>query len=818
MAGWLDDLRAGLRSLLRSPAYTFFVALILALGVGATSAIVSVMSAVLLRGLPYAAPERLVLLSGTRTQGGAVDTMPISWVDFEDWQRAPGPFQGLAAYGDLQSFNLLTGAGPEHVAGELVSAGYLEVLGVRPVAGRAFTAREGSGREAHRVVLLGHELWQSAFGGDAGVVGRGLLLNGESYRVVGVLPTGFRGLTDGAQLWLPLGMAGELLAPEFLTLRRYRWLSAVARLRPGVNPPAAQAGLDAVTGRLQREFPDTNEGVGARVTPMGDAFFGDLRRGLFLLLGGAALVLLVAAINIAGLQLGRALGRRREISLRSALGAGPGRLLRGLLAESLLLALFGCALGLGLAAVILRLLVRTGAARFKSFLEIGLDPLAVGVTVAAALLCGLAFGLAPAAMAARADLAGTLRQGGKGTTGERHSAQSALIVAEIGLALALLIGAGLMVQGFQRLRGSDLGFAGRDLLTLRLYLAEPRYADEAAARGLVRVALERLRGVAGVRDVAFEGPGLPTDDWYGADFAVEDPPDPRGENKNLLLLHHVTPGYFGTLGIPLLAGRDFGPQDAEGGAPAVIISEQLARRAWSDPARALGKGLRPFRDPEAPWVRVVGVVGDVQHRGLAPATVPAPDVYFPLLQRPALSPPILNVLVRPAPGVAPASLAPALRRALGEVAPTLPVYDVATLAERLDRQAARPRFLVLLMALFAGLALLLAAVGLYGVIAGSVAASTRGIGVRMALGAARGAVLCRVIGQAVALTLAGVAVGVAASLALTRLLSSVLYGVSATDLPTFAGTALVLLAVALAASALPALRATRVDPAVVLRE
>jgi putative ABC transport system permease protein len=812
----VDDLRSGLRSLRRSPAYAAFVALILALGIGATSAIVSVMSAVLLHGLPYQDPERLVLLSGTRARGGAVDTVPISWVDFEDWRRAPGPFSGLAAWGDPQSFNLLTGAGSEHVSGELVSGGYFRVLGIEPVAGRLFTAEEASPPGGHRVVLLGHDLWRSAFGGDPEVVERELILNGESYRIVGVLPPGFRGLTDGAQIWIPAALASELLAPELLTLRRYRWLSAVGRLRPGVSTAQAQAGLDAVTRRLAAEFPDTNEGVGARVTPLADAWFGDLRLGLFFLLGGAALVLLVSSINIAGLQLGRALSRRREISIRSALGAGPGRLVRELLAESLLLALLGCAAGLVLAAWALRLLVRTGAVQFKSFLAIGLDPLALGITVLVSVLCGLGFGLAPAWMAARADLSGVLREGGKGTTSGRGRARSALIVAEIGLALALLIVAGLMVQGFRTLRGSDLGFTARDLLTLRIYLEEEKYAGEAAVRGLARELAGRLRTVPGVGTVALEGPGLPTDDWFGADFALEDPPpDLQEENKTLLLLHHVTPGYFATLGIPLREGRDFGPEDGESGAPVVIVSEALARRAW--PGGALGRGLRPFRDPEAPWARVVGVVADVRHRGLAPATVPAPDIYFPLLQRPAFSPPVLNFLVRPAPGVEPASLAPALRNEIREAAPALPVYDVATLEERLDRQAARPRFLVVLMGLFAGIALLLAAIGLYGVMSNAVGEATRAIGVRMALGAARGDVLRWVLGRAAVLALAGIALGVGASLALTRILTSVLYGVSATDPLTFAGTALTLLGVALFASALPALRAIRVDPAVVLR-
>ncbi|HYO14554.1 MAG TPA: FtsX-like permease family protein, partial [Thermoanaerobaculia bacterium] len=506
----------------------------------------------------------------------------------------------------------------------------------------------------------------------------------------------------------------------------------------------------------------------------------------------------------------------REISIRSALGAGPGRLVRELLAESVLLALFGCAVGLVLAAWALRILVGTGAARFKSFLDIGLDPLALGATVLVSLLCGLGFGLAPALMAARADLSVVLRQGGKGTTSGRQRARSVLIVAEIGLAVALLIGAGLMVRGFRTLRGSDLGFDARGLLTLRIYMAEEKYASEAAVRGLVRELSERLRSVPGVETFALEGPGMPTDDWFGADFALEDPPpDLQEENKTLLLLHHVTPGYFAALGIPLREGRDFGAVDNESGVPVVIVSEALARRAW--PGGALGKGLRPFRDPEAPYARIVGVVADVQHRGLAPATVPAPDIYFPLLQRPAFSPPVLNFLVRPSAGVAPASLAPALRSAVREVASTLPVYDVDTLEERLDRQAAQPRFLALLMGLFAGVALLLAAIGLYGVTSNAVAEATRAIGVRMALGAARGDVLLWVVGRAALLALVGIALGVVASVALTRVLTSVLYGVSATDPLIFLGTALALLTVALAASAIPALRAIRVDPAVVLR-
>lgn len=826
-----QELAGAARTLARRPGFAVFAAVLLALGLGAATSVVSVIVAVARQGVPFPEPDRLVLIQGTRERGGEREAMPISWLDLKDWRRAlasrpTSPVERLAAYGDLQPFNLATGDGVEHVDGELATPDYFEALGITPIAGRLFAPDEQTVAGGRRVVLLGHDLWRRSFGARAEAVGSSVRVNGEGHEIVGVLPAGFRGLTDGAELWLPGVAAARVLAPPFLEQRRYRWLTAVARLRPGASLDGARAALEAATTALAREHPDTNTGVGATMTPLFDAWYGSLRQGLTYLAVGALLLLLIACGNVSGLLLAQAMARRRELTLRTALGAERGRIVAQLLAESLLLGLAGCALGLVLAFFATRALAGNPAAQFKSFVEVGLDPISVALALALALASVLFFGLVPALALSRLEAAEVLKEGARGSTTGRDRAQSLLVLAEVALALVLLVGAGLLVRGLSELRGSELGFRSGDLLTLRTYLDE-RSGEESAARALARELMRRLPGASGVSAAAIEGPGLPTDDWFGADYALESPGDTRGENKQLLLVHQVSAGYFELLGIPTLAGRSFSADDDERTAPVAIVSASFVERNFPGAplARALGEGIRPFRDPQAEWTRIVGVVEEVRHRGLAAQTVPAPDVYFPLLQRPAFQPPTINLLVRPTAGTRAASLAPELRRLLREISTELPLYDVQTMAARLDRQTARPRFLAVLMSLFGAAALLLAGTGLYGLISHSVVRSTRAIGVRMALGASRREVLASVIGRAARLTLGGIAVGLTAALLLGRVAGALVGGVlaarrgSSLSLLAVLGLvgALSLLLTALVAAALPALRATRIQPVTALR-
>lgn len=812
-----QDIRYGTRRLARTPGFTAAAVLTLALGIGATSSIFTLLRAVLLDALPYKDPGSLVLVRGLMTREAPED-WPISWLDVQDLRAEQKVFAGLAAVGDDMSYNLGSTGEPEHVAGEMVTADYFDLLGIRPVAGRTFQPEEDRPGEA-RVVLLGHDLWKRRFGGDPKVIGSAVRLNEEPYTVVGVMPAGFRGLTDVAEVWLPAGISGSTLGAHYVEMRRYRWMFAVARLAPGVSVERAQQELDTIFGRMAQEYADSNEHFSLRITPLAEAWFGDLRPQLLVALGAAAFVLLIACTNVANLLLARAAGRQKEMSVRSALGAGRGRLVRQLLAESVVLSLLGCALGLLLAWWATGLLARSGAIELRSFVDARIDPMVAGITVALGLFCGVVFGLAPAVLATRVDLQSGLKQGAQGTTGApgRRRFQAGLVIVEVGLALALLAGAGLMIKGFRQFIHTDLGLRPQGVLTMQLDLTGERYLDSDVYRAFARQLHDRLAAVPGVESVALEGPGIPTGEWNSASFSLEDRPE---LDLVSMLRHHVTPRYFETLGIPVLDGRDFTPQDAHGtGPPVVIVSEALAKQFWpGSPSgqAALGKKLKPGpRDSPLPWFTVIGVVRDVNHRGLGGEVQSDPDVYLAVFQSPARSPTRLAVLVRsPQP---PATLAPAVRQAIREIAPALTPYDVKTLQERLSAQTVRGTSLVRLMTVLAGIALLLAMIGIYGLLSYTVAQRVREIGVRMALGANRGRVVGLVVRGALALIVAGLALGYLAVLLLNRFLTSLLYGVSPTDPGTLIATSLLLLGVALAATCVPAFQATRISPVTALR-
>ncbi|MFP3940544.1 MAG: ABC transporter permease [Thermoanaerobaculia bacterium] len=713
MTGALHDLRTALRSVRRRPGASVAVVLTFALGIGAAGAVFLVIHAVLLSELPYPEPERLALVEGVR-RTDTVERWPISYPDFRDWREQVGSSVGtLVARTGVRSFNLDAGDEVVRIPGEMVTAEYLQVLGLEPARGRWFTEAEDR-PPGDRVAVIGHELWRQRFDGEPRVVGRTATLNGLPFTVVGVAPRGFRGLTDQAEVWLPLATAGTIESPPYLEERSFRWLSGVIRLAPGVGIDRAQAALDAAAARLEETYAETNYGVGARLVPLADAWFGDVRPVLWTLLMGALFVLGIACVNVANLELAWGVTRRREMAVRAAVGAVPRQLVRQVLAESTLRSGAGGLVALVAVAWATPALLALSAYELRDYMELRVGAAVIGVTLAAAVGSGLAAGVAPAVFSARADFAGLLKEGGErsGVASGRRL-RSSLVVLQIALAFALFVGAALTVESFRNLRSRDLGYRTEGMLTGRIDLKGERYSEDPPAIQLARGLLEELGAVPGVRRVALVGPGMPTDDWHGMGLTVEGAPPPEGTDGHYVLRHHVTPGYFETLGIPLLAGRAFSVDDDTEAELAVVVSRSMARRHLGGEQQALGRRIK-FGSPDmdVPWHRVVGVVADADHRGLRGEPGPGPDVYLAYYQDVPRSPAVTNLLLRT--DLPPEELAPALRRIVGGAAPELALYDVRSLEERLDRQSATDRFLSVLLSLFAGLALVLAAVGGYG--------------------------------------------------------------------------------------------------------
>lgn len=807
-----QDIRYGARRLIRSPGFTTVALLTLALGIGAVSSIFTLVNSILLSSLPYPKPENLVYLSGQMSRDNNIGGWPVGYMDLNEARDRAGVFEGVGTMTNPRSFNLTAEGEVEHITGEMVSADYFKVLGVSTVLGRSFSVEEARPPGAARVVVLSHDLWERRFGSDPAIVDKTIQLSEQPYTVIGVAKAGFRGMTDEAQLWMPIGLAHSIYGAHYTEMRPWRWLSGVARLKDGVTPEQAQKGLETLFVSLEKEYPADNEGFRLVLTPLSEAFTGDLKPKLLALLGASALVLLIACTNVANLLLARASSRRREMSLRSALGAGSFRLVRQLLTESLLLSIAGCVLGLFVASWFAKLLVTSSGMTLPSFLRFDVDFTVVGVTFALALVSGLLFGLVPAWMATRVNLQEGLKEGaqGSGVGAGRSRFQSGLVIAEVALALSLLAGAGLMIKGLRQHLGTDLGFETENLLTLRLDLTAERYKDDERVFALARQVLEQSRSVAGVTNVALEGPGYPTGGMYGIHLVQEGKPDAPAV---MGVRHHVSPGYFKTLGIPILAGRDLNAEDVKAAPEVVVVSKTLAERHWPG-ENPIGKRLRGPQ-PGDPIITVVGMVADVKHNGLSDMPLD-PDLYLSLNQNPPRSPSIVTVMARTS--VPPTSVVAPLQSAIKQAVPELPSYDVATMQDLLDRQTAEARFLVFLMSVFAGIALVLASIGVYGVLAYTVNQRTREIGIRVALGARRDQVIGMVIRRGLTLVSIGVAAGLIVVLICNRFVESWLYGVSPSDPATLAGTAIILLFVALAASYLPARRATRIEPVIALRQ
>jgi putative ABC transport system permease protein len=793
-----QDLRYGARMLRKRPGFTLVAIITLALGIGANTAIFTVIYAVLLRPLPFDEPDRVVWMWGAvRERGSRASVAPLDFLDYRARNQSFAEF--AAAISIPISFNLTGNGEPERLSGAVVTTNYFAALGVRPMLGRSFVGEEEqAGRD--RVVILSHGLWQRRFGADPAIIDRTVTLDGQSLTVVGVMPPKMRFPND-ADLWRPMSFDA---APE-MRQRRAHFLRPIGRLKADVTIEQAQAEIDAIARQLEEQYPDTNTKWTMLLVPLQERIVGDIRPTLWVLLGAVAFVLLIACSNVANLMLARATSRYKEIAIRLAMGASRWHIIRQMLTESVLLAIIGGALGVLLALWGVDVLLSFSNASIPRAAEIGLNATVLGFTLAVSFITGTLFGLVPALGSSRPDLHDTLKEGSRSVSGgARHRLRSLLVIAESALAVVLLIGAGLLIKSFVKLQEVSPGFDAEHVLTMRLDL--PRGKTPAQVADFYDQLQQRVAGLAGVEAVGMvsELPltGQPNDAPFAIEGRAPEAPDQR-PNADFRRVNH---DYFRALRIPLLKGRQFTEQEARQSAGVVIISERLAAQYFPDD-EPLGKYLLTDFGQHNRF-EIVGVVDDVRHRGLATDTYPA--MYLP-----TLSLPWTNLVIRTAGE--PAGLAAAVRKEVGALDSQQPVAAVKPMAQWLSESVAQPRFRTLLLGVFAGIALLLSVLGIYGVMSYVVAQRTREVGIRMALGAGRFDVLRLVIGQGMRLALTGVALGLAAAYGLTRLLASLLFNVSATDPTTFIAIALLLAGVASLACYVPARRATKVDPMVALR-
>ncbi|HEV2853309.1 MAG TPA: ABC transporter permease [Thermoanaerobaculia bacterium] len=810
---FLQDVRHSFRMLRRSPGFTAAAVVTLALGIGANTAVFSVVNAVLLRPLPYPHPDRLFLLFQLHEQADVGRTRAAA-LDFLDWQKRSRSFEAMA--GHVGTGFTLSGDGePELVIGQLVSAELFDVLRVRPLLGRTFRRDENeAGR--NQILLLSHGLWRRRYGGDPAVVGRTVLANGKPYTVVGVMPARFDYPGGRYQLWAPLPFRGT--NSEGLPINRdSRYLQVVGRLKAGITPEQARAELAALGRSLSQEYPESNQGTTIDMASLTEETVGPVRPALLLLLAAAGFVLLIACANVTSLLLARASTRKREMAVRSALGAGTSRLVRQMLTETLVLFGSGLAAGLLVAQGILSAVRVAGPRDIPRLEEAAIDPRALLFAAAVAAVAALIFGLVPAFQAARAGAAGA-GSGRVVTAGPGHQRfRSAVIVAEVGVSLVLLTGAGLAVRSFYRLQGVEKGFNPEHAMTFDVMMPPTKYQEAAQMRAFYRSLLDQLGS-----QLPFEAVGFTTalplsgQDLENAVFLEGAPADPSGKDTPVAGLRGVSPGYLEALGIPLRRGRSFTAGDREGTLKVALVNEAFVRRYWPN-QNPIGKRLSED-GPEGPWRTVVGVVSDVRHRSLDAA--PRPEVLLPYLQ---LEPSFLTSWARGLSTVVRSSAEPSvaadlIRRGVRAVDPGMPVIELRPMEQVVAESAAQSRFRTLLMAGFALVASALALVGVFGVTSYFVAQRTQEMGVRMALGARSSDVLALVLGRGARLAGLGVLLGLVGAVGLTRWMAGLLFEVSPTDPASFLLAAGLLTAAALAACYFPARRAARVDPAIVLRQ
>ncbi len=794
MAMLWRDLRFGARQLARSPVFTAVAVLTLALGIGANTAMFSAVHAILLRPLPFAQPERLVSVYDVQPE---VPKAPASLPKFLDWQAHSQSFEYIAGFRGT-NFNLTGEGEPERLRGALVTADFFRVLGVEPALGRGFVKGE-DGPGGSRVILLTDGLWRRRFGGEQGVLGRSLLLNGQSYTIVGILPPGFE--MGRAEVW------ANLIPEPRMSSRGLHFLSVLGRLKPEVTLEAARAEMKVLGDQLNQQHGTTH---GIRVESYFEEIVGDMRPTLLVLLGAVAFVLLIACANVANLLLARAVARQREIAVRAALGASRWSVMRLVLTEGLLLAVLGGAVGMLLACWGVDWMLSAGADLLPRARTIQIDLRVLGFASGLSLLTVAVFGVLPAWMAARVPLQEALKEGGHAglAGGRRGKTRAALVVTELALAVILLAGAGLMLHSFARLLAEPLGFQADGLLTMRIALPAASYDSAEKQAEFFRHVLERVQTLPGVEYAAVMNDPPLTQGNTNGNFQVEGRTWPPGDLP-LTEFRVCSEGYFRALGIPLKRGRFFTNADAADAPPVVIINETMAKRFWpnQDP---IGQRMDPQWGRRLGWREIVGVVGDVKHGG--PTTPALAETYIPYRQQPVSD---MYLVLRTTSD--PLAVAAAVRRQVLAVDKDQPVFEVRTMTELLRRSTAKRQVSTALIGSFAGLAIILAAVGLYGVISYSVNQRRQEIGIRMALGASPRGILRLVVGQALRLAGLGILLGLAAAVAMSRLLATLLFEVSPYDPLTFVGVPILLNAVALLACWIPARRAARVDPNVALR-
>ena len=798
----LNDLRFALRQLFKSPGFTLVAVITLALGIAANTAIFSVVDAVLLHPLPYPDSDQIVTVSQTVRSTG-VSTEDASPANFIDWQTQNSVFSAIACARGWQA-NLSGGEQPERIRATMVSSQFFSLFGAQPILGRTPGPNDAKPGNS-RVVVLSHELWARRFGSDPTILGRDLLLDGEKLTVIGVLPGGFSP-DDYGELWVPSPWDVPLhpLAPNDnpREMRDRSYLDVWARLKPGVTLGRAQAEMSAIAARLEKQYPGPNQDTGVVLVPLHEQMVGGIRPMLLVLSGAVSLVLLIACANVANLLLARAAGRSREIAIRTALGASRWRLVRQLLTESALLALLGGTFGVVLALWALPILLSLSPPEIGEFNQVGLNRQVLVFSLIISVATGALFGLAPALFASRSNPNESLREGERGSSSGKNAARSILIATEIALSLVLLVGAGLMMKSFGRLTRVDPGFNSDRLLVFNIGL--PISAAPARQSAFYEQVVERLRSMPGVQEAGAVS-RLPLAGGNSSrSFGV-----PGGSQAYSADVRVCTPDYFHTMGIPLLKGRNFSAHDESSSLPVAIINQATAANAFpgQDP---IGKYLTNF-GPNNATLQIVGVVGNVRHVALERAA--RPEIYTPLTQSQW---PSMFVAVRSAmPN--PLTLVPSAQSAVWSIDRNVPLANPRTMQDVLAHSVLRRKFAMLLLSIFAGLAMALAAIGLYGVISYSVAQRTKEIGIRMALGGQRADMLRLVLRQSGMLVLIGILIGVPLALGTTRLLSTMLYGVGATDLMTYLLVVALLGAATLFASIIPAFRATKVDPMVALR-
>ncbi|HET9283427.1 MAG TPA: ABC transporter permease [Candidatus Angelobacter sp.] len=814
-----QDIRFGLRMLRKSPGFTVIALITLALGIGANTAIFSIVNAVLLKPLPYPQPDRLVFMTSAFTRNGIARNFATSYPDFLDWRATAKSFNGMASY-HSDSFTLTGTAEPLHVSGVTVAGDFFSTLGVQPLLGRGFTQEDE--KPGTRVVVLSHELWQSVFHGDNGILGQAITLDKQRYNVVGVMPAGFAFPLDQEppKLWRTFAIESEskdpVNAPAMTSSagRGAHFLNVVARLKPGVSLDQAHEEMNVIARNLAAQYPDTNKKfptVG--MSPELEYLIGDTRPRMIVLLISVGVVLLIACLNVANLLLVRASKRSREIAIRASIGAKRIQIVRQMLTESMVLGLGGALLGIPIAMWALKLFIALNAEKLPRIQSSGLDGTVLLFTTGIAIMTSLIFGLVPALRTSKPNLTEFMKEGRGTTASAAHQGlRSALIVFETTIGLILLVIAGLLVRSFHRLVSVDPGLNPANVLTLTFDLPDAKYNDQQQMDFYAQL-LDRLRNLPGVVSAGTVSPLPLSGNNATISFQIEGRPVPKSEAPSADI-EAVSPELFHTFNIPLLHGRDFSVHDDSKAPGVMIVNEAFARRYFPN-ENAIGKHITPgISNSGKPQPReIIGVVGNVKSRNLEAEDVPA--YYIPSTQ---LNFGSLAVCLRTS--VDPHSLTPAVRNVVSSMDPDLPLYDVKTMEEYLSASVATPRFNALLLEAFAGLALLLTGIGLYGVISYAVTQRTHEIGVRITLGATRASVVRMVLKSGLQLTGIGIAIGVVFSLVAARFataFSSLLFGIKATDTATFVAVVLMVAVVSLLACYIPAYRATKVDPMIALR-